>query len=224
MKQLRYKHVDRYSRWEEHVKNYINELPQGNFFDLGACLGAFTLHAAKQGLNVYAFEVDDINHRGLIENVKANPELEPRIKVFNIGIADTGPREVDLLFDNVVMGDHHRSLDLPNFTGDLTLLRGPRYKKRKVIVNSLDNIISEYSLPQPDYLKVDIDGSEYAFIQGAPQALQHAKSLIIEMYKGNPIYQQTHTQLTNAGFILSDEYPITQPGIQNYYNSVYRRV
>ena len=60
--------------------------------------------------------------------------------------------------------------------------------KREVEVNSLDNIIIEMNLPFPDYMKVDIDGSEYSFIKGDKKTLSGVKSIIIELLSEEKVY------------------------------------
>lgn len=96
------------------------------------------------------------------------------------------------------------------------------YKHVKEIdVDSLDNIIEENQLPYPDYLKVDIDGSEYAFLQGSPKVLQNCKSMVIELCPNTDFYKQCVEILESHGFRLTRTYPI--PGWEDGFNYVYEK-
>jgi len=216
---VRILHGDMSAQYEIHIADYINKLPASSiFYDLGACRGLFSLYAASRGLNVYAFEVDKHNYTEFIENLSYNPELSSKIRIFNIGIADSGPKEVDLYYNKHLAGIHHKSLDVDNFTGDKSILRGDNFYTTKVTVNSLDNIIEQTGISWPEHIKVDIDGSEYMFIEGAHKALTKARSIIIEIYKGNEIYKDVINKLLSFEFKVIEEHSIAQPGMQLYFN------
>ena len=99
-------------------------------------------------------------------------------KSFNIGIADK-KRKVILRIGQPEIGGHHKTLDLQEDDCADTIIIGNSL--REVEVNSIDEVIEEYNLPYPNYLKIDIDGSEYAFVKGASKVLSYCTSLIIEI-------------------------------------------
>lgn len=205
-------------RNEDSIKEYIEQNPPGIFYDLGANLGWFSLFAGNMGHEVYAFEVDEANFFGLEENVKANPEI-PNLHIFNIGIADK-KRKVKLRCNNTEIGGHHKTLELDNFNAVSGIIS---YKHvTEIEVDSLDNIIEEIGLPFPDYLKVDIDGSEYAFLLGSPKVLAHCKSMVIELCPSTDFYNECVRILEDSGFKLAQIYPI--PGWIDGFNYVYEKV
>ena len=202
---------------EDSIKEYIDRIGPGIFYDLGANLGWFSLYAANCGNRVFAFEVDEYNFLGLKDNVEANPNIS-NIEIFNIGIADK-KRRVKLRSSNTEIGGHHKTLELENFNSVDGIVS---YKHVKEIdVDSLDNIIEENQLPYPDYLKVDIDGSEYAFLQGSPKVLQNSKSMVIELCPNTDFYKQCVEILESHGFRLTRIYPI--PGWEDGFNYVYEK-
>jgi len=199
------------------VKEYVKSLPSGsNFYDLGACVGTYSILAYSQGLNSYAFEVDKVNYHAASENFFLNFGYDDeRFKIFNTGVADT-EREIELRIGQPEIGGHHKTLNLDSFCGH------PNAKEHnkivKVQVDSLDNLIKKHQLPNPDHIKVDIDGSEYAFILGAKESLSKAKSIIIELYDQSEyfnkiveILEKDHMfKLYKTGIDL-------EPGLRDYW-------
>lgn len=212
--ELQYKYISSEHSKEDNIKEYINELPKGSvFYDLGANLGWFSLHAASIGLDVYAFEVDENNFKGLSENVELNPDLH-NIKIFNIGIAD-GKKIVDLRMQSNNIGGHHKTLKLTHFSAPDNIISNEIV--RQIEVNSLDNIIEENNIPYPNHLKIDIDGSEHAFLMGSPNVLKQAESMVIELFHGGRYFKESIDILNSYGFKETKRYEIPfHPHIANY--------
>jgi FkbM family methyltransferase len=168
--------------YESEVFDYIDSLPLGStFYDLGSCVGGFGIYACSKELKVIAFEVDSANYEGLMINYKLNKDNFSEnhyFKSFNIGIADK-KRKVILRIGQPEIGGHQKTLDLQEDDCADTIVIGNSL--REVEVNSIDEVIEEYNLPYPNYLKIDIDGSEYAFVKGASKVLSYCTSLIIEI-------------------------------------------
>jgi FkbM family methyltransferase len=198
---------------EDNIKEYISSLPKGSiFYDLGANLGWFSLYAASLGLKTYAFEVSSENFEGLKENLENNPNLN-NIFIFNKGIADK-KQIINLRTRDQVTGSHHKTLDLPNYSGQKNIINTSYVTP--IEVDSLDNIILENNLPFPDHLKVDIDGSEYAFLLGSPNVLSHIKSLVIELTIDNSYYELCTSILEENGLKKTTIYDIpSEPNLKN---------
>lgn len=54
-------------------------------------------------------------------------------------------------------------------------------RAEKIITTTLDHVISENGLPQPDFIKIDTQGSELLILQGGKIALNNTKLLVVEM-------------------------------------------
>lgn len=215
---INFKHTMRVHANEDNIKEYIDTLPKSSiFYDLGANLGWFAIYAASIGLNTYAFEIDENNFIGLQENVKHNPDVK-NIHIFNQGIADA-KKLVTLRTNTENIGDHHKVIDIPNFSASDWIRSGKILKD--VEVDTLDNFIEANNLPYPNNLKVDIDGSEYAFLLGSPKVLQHADSMVIEFFTKSQYYYDSINILHEAGFRLVKTYEI--PNEPNLYNFVYSK-
>jgi len=204
------------------VKEYVESIPKfSNFYDLGACVGTYSILAFSKEINTFCFEVDKVNYDALVENIdnyvidNLDKENYSDLDSFNIGISDK-EGEIELRIGQPEIGGHHKTLNLDSFCGH------PNAKEHnkivKVQVDSLDNLIKKHQLPNPDHIKVDIDGSEYAFILGAKESLSKAKSIIIELYDQSEyfnkiveILEKDHMfKLYKTGIDL-------EPGLRDYW-------
>ena len=90
-----------------------------------------------------------------------------------------------------------------------------------VRVVSLDDYIGTSRCPTPDYLKVDIDGSEQPFLKGAPRTLQSRvlKGIVFELHDQDPAYVDIVDQLNRLGFIEESQHMV-EPRLSNI---VFRR-
>jgi FkbM family methyltransferase len=73
----------------------------------------------------------------------------------------------------------------PDGYGSTTLDMGdhPEYQQRhEVEQHNLDNFVEQFSLPLPDLIKLDVQGSELAILCQAPQCLNHAGLIFAETW------------------------------------------
>lgn len=78
---------------------------------------------------------------------------------------------------------------------------------RALPVRSLDAFVIANKLPEPDLLKLDVQGYELEVLKGAPMMLQHAKAVLCEvsfvpLYKGQCLFADVVTFMSLAGFSL----------------------
>lgn len=215
MIQLKYRN-DTLHQPNDLVKEYVYSLKKGDvFYDLGACVGTYSILAYDQGCEVVAFEVDKVNYEAMKENFFLNFGYEDNFHHLNIGIADK-EGVLDLRIGQPEIGGHHKTLDINTYCGF------PRAKEHidivKVEVDGLDNLIEKHDLPSPTHIKIDIDGSECAFLFGADKSLKNAKSLIIELYDKNEYFQKIVDVLEqDYNFKLVRKGVELEPGLRDYW-------
>jgi FkbM family methyltransferase len=160
-------------------------------------------------------DYNTINFNALIENFFWIFGYEDNFKSFNIGIANK-KGELELRIGQPEIGGHHKTLALDSFCGHPITTQ---YQfTTKVKVDTLDNLIAEHNLPTPDHIKIDIDGSEYAFLLGASKSLLSAKSIIIELYEYNEYFQKIMNILENEyKFKLLKQSTELEPGLRDYW-------
>lgn len=134
--------------------------------DVGANIGGFTVAAALRGARVVAFEPSPDNFGALERNVRRNgvqAELSP------LAVADA-PRTAQLVIP-----------DDARFSGRYSLHEGRGQQTVEVRCISFDEVLSEFSLPHIDLLKLDCQGSEYEILFSAsPDSLGRVRAIVVE--------------------------------------------
>jgi FkbM family methyltransferase len=211
---------DETAKYEPQVLDYIDRLERGAvFYDLGACVGYFSLYAAARGLDVCAFEVEAKNFAALSANLEANPELQ--VRAFSIGVSDGSSDWADLRVGQDKAGGHHKTLCVDEFAGPANIV-SDEYAVERVRVGALDRLVSELRLRPPQHMKIDIDGSEVVFLRGARSVLasRELRSLMFELYEDSPYFGPIVSELAAHGFSLTTRHPICQPwpGCERLFN------
>jgi FkbM family methyltransferase len=132
-------------------------VPAGSrVLDLGGHVGAFSLAAAAAGYQVVTVEASPRNAALLQASVDANNWQN--IRIIAAGVSDapgTIPFIVDGPYGHVAMeaekGNSARQVEVPAIT--------------------VDQLLSEVGWDRPDFVKMDIEGSEVAAIEGMPRLL-----------------------------------------------------
>lgn len=90
-----------------------------------------------------------------------------------------------------------------------------------VFASTMDDAAATWDLPQPDHIKLDVDGIEAWIIRGGPKTLAGAKSLLIEIYGSDAagLEAEVTPLITAAG--LTEDVGFRGQGSQR--NRLYRR-
>lgn len=154
-------------------------------FDIGAHVGFYTLlFSALVGPSgvVVAFEPLPRNLRYLHEHIRLN-----QIKNVQVIEAAVTDRSGNTLFQELSS----------SFTGRVS-------ERGQLLVPqvSTDNLISDGKVPKPDYLKIDIEGGEYAALRGAQVTLGDYHPGIFLATHGQDVHEQCCTLLAKLGYEL----------------------
>ncbi|WP_265529809.1 FkbM family methyltransferase [Sphingomicrobium marinum] len=165
-------HVARTGTWEAHIlaalRQEIAALPSGStFYDVGANAGYISLVMAREFENlghILAFEPLPRLAQALAQSIEHNG-LGDRVDVFA-----------------VALGNKHAEVDLylPRHAVQASLVaREADATKLVVPARRLDDLVAEASLAPPDIIKIDIEGAELQFFEGARQTLTATKPVLI---------------------------------------------
>jgi FkbM family methyltransferase len=82
-------------------------------------------------------------------------------------------------------------------------------KKVTAPITTLDSLITRMGLPDPDLIKLDLQGAELDCLRGAPRCLAHAEAVMlelsfIEIQRGMPLIGEVVTFMGERGFRLYD--------------------
>lgn len=190
---------------EEHL------LDNDVFYDIGANIGAYSLVAAavRPKASVFAFEPSFANFAQLSRNVLLNGANEI-ITPVHIALSDhTGIVSLHLSSVSPGAADHGVADD---FAGGLSI---------KVPAVSMDDLASQLGFPPPTIVKLDVDGVEFAILQGGERCLGAVRTILVEMNPGREGEETLPAWLGARGFDLASRYPHGPTG--SPYNSIYIR-
>lgn len=142
---------------EDFLRLFMEKIQPGDvFFDIGSCVGLYTLHAALRGTKVWAFEPDQSYRNRLIRNIEIN-KLQSSIKVIDWAVSDR--QGLATLYTDGVEGVSPSLVQVE--------------KRGSILINtdSIDNAIAHGRIPKPTIMKLDIEGAEILALQGMKQML-----------------------------------------------------
>ncbi len=204
---------------ETEVLDFIDRIQPGEvFYDLGACEGRFALYAALRGVRCYAFEPEALNFKAMQENVALNgAEAASLLTPLNYAVGESN-HESTIKIGQPWAGGHHRVLADVSSRADLDF---DFVSEQPVAVVALDEFVEAQKLPAPDYMKVDVDGSELPFLKGARRTLSSAglKAIIFELLERDVSYQEAAAFLGRLGFTSVERHEV-EPGL---FNVVFER-
>ena len=199
---------------ETEVLDFIDGIKEGKtFYDLGSCEGRFALYAALRGVRVYAFEPEAMNFHALQHNLELNGGKAARfLTPFRYAVGASN-HKTTIKIAQPWAGGHQRVLsDVPSRI-DLAF---DFSSEQEVEVVSLDEFIASNNLAVPDHLKIDVDGSELAFIDGATRTLSYPqlRRIIVELHEDDESYEKVKAFLVSRGFVLVSRH-LVEPRLFN---------
>ncbi len=174
------------------IRNHVS--PGDVCIDIGANVGAVSLFLAKMvgdGGRVLCFEPGPSYFQRLQKNIELNPQIQDRIEVFNLGLADK-------------RGTLHWAED-PDFPGNAFMF-GDEGTVLDVV--RLDNLLA-CKLESLNFIKIDVEGMEFEVLKGAQEIIAKFKpkiffetSMEFEQYRNAPIRKQASEWLKGLGYTL----------------------
>jgi FkbM family methyltransferase len=125
------------------------------FYDIGAHGGVYTLTLIKRGLVVHSFEPQP---EDLVANLRLNGVPTDKVHAVALGQRDGTAK----------MTTKERSSNHISDSGD-----------RVVPLVRLDDYVASLGLPDPNWIKIDIEGMELPALRGAEQLLNRSRPTII---------------------------------------------
>lgn len=152
---------------EPETVRWIDHLAPGTLWDVGANVGLYSLYAAARGHTVIAFEPSAASFAALVKNIQLN-NMSDRIFPYCVALGrDT--RSNTLWLSSDAAGHSMHAI------GE----RGERKSSQPIQVYAATDFQQAFSIPTPDYLKIDVDGTEAEVLQGTA-SMTSIKSVLVE--------------------------------------------
>ncbi len=142
-----------FQREDHDYSTWFRLLHEGNVvYDIGAYIGTFCIPFAIKGMEVYAFEGFPDNFERLEKNVKPYDNITPHL------MAVSNKNEtITAQFDNC--------MNQPN----------PPY--REINYRIFDEYVKEHKIPEPQLVKIDIEGMETLALFGMTNLLENVRPI-----------------------------------------------
>jgi FkbM family methyltransferase len=172
--------------------------PGSVFWDIGANIGVYTLYAAlREDVRVVACEPAAVNYFQLAANCEING-IDRRVDCLPIGVG----RSAALARIGV-------SQFAPAASFKFQTADDAASPEQPAIVLSIDQLVQDFGLPCPNYLKIDTPGSTEAVIEGAARTLRRAdvREVHIELREHSRSGQQLLATMADCGLTVGSRHP-----------------
>jgi FkbM family methyltransferase len=189
-----------FSTKEPETLEWIDGIPErSTLWDIGANVGLYTCYAAKsRACRVFAFEPSVFNLELLARNIFLNGLTDQAIIV---PLPLTSALGISKLSMSSMEWGGALSTFGQEYGHDGRLLR--KIFEVPMIGLSMTDAVELLKIPQPDYVKIDVDGIEHLILQGGRAILQRVKGLLVEINDEFSEHSETATRYLNeAGLTL----------------------
>lgn len=172
------------------------------YWDVGANVGQFVLHAAlRPGVSVVAFEPSAASYAALCRNIEVN-RCGARVQAFCLaasGRTRLGSLNLSGTEVGAVLNSFESTEDCLGRPLDIRF-------SQSTLGFALDDFRRLFDLPPPNYLKIDVDGTEEEILDGAVATLRDPalRSVLIELEEAETARKaRLVARLERAGFAFS---------------------
>jgi FkbM family methyltransferase len=158
-------------KWEDKSLSLMDYFlkQDSTFIDLGAWIGPYSLYASCLCSKVYSVEPDPQAFKMLSENVSLNPFMKDKIHLFNGGIGEKNGNEILYNREN-------------SFGNSMSTMIGDtdeNCNKVEVPFVTFDTFVEKQNITSCDFLKIDIEGGEYAIFKTLENFLREYKPALL---------------------------------------------
>ncbi len=213
-----------FSTKEPETLEWIDSIPEKSvFWDIGANVGIYSCYAAKaRNCNVFAFEPSVFNLEFLARNIFQNG-ITSQVVIIPLPLSE------DLSFNTLNMASTEWGAAKSTFGENYGQDGQPLDKvfEFQTIGLSMFDAVKLLKIPEPDYIKVDVDGIEHLILKGATTVLQKIKGMLIEIDEGFEKQLVDSTRyLSEAGLVFKEKRQSSMfknGPYQNVYNQIWHR-
>jgi len=192
-----------FSSKEPETLAWIDNLKENSIvWDIGANVGLYSCYAAKKlNCRVFAFEPSVFNLEFLARNINLN-NLSDLVTIIPVPLTN------EIAINKLNMSS-------TNWGGAMSTF-GQSFGHDGLVLDkvfvmptfgiSMEDAVNLLKIPQPDYIKMDVDGIEHLILSGGKCVLNNAKAIIIEINDHFDVQsKESDFYLREAGFQLQEK-------------------
>jgi len=171
----------------EHI--HADEFQEGDqILDIGGHIGYHSMNFAKlvEGKGkVYVFEPNLFNVERIKINLAENPTLQAVVNIHDVALSNENRDDVEFTFSDRIDDETSSGGFIDGSFKPLAdeVYQDNSFKKEKVRVRRLDDLVEEAGIARVKMMKIDVEGAEQYVIEGALKTLQANKpKLLIESH------------------------------------------
>lgn len=192
--------IDTFATKEPETLEWIDSIAAGSVvWDVGANIGLYAIYAATaRSCSVYAFEPSVFNLELLARNVFLN-RLQQRITIVPLALSDQLGANAFRMTTTAWGGA------LSTFGEDFDQTGAPLNEifEYQTLGISMTDAVTLLHIPQPRFIKVDVDGLEHFILRGGADVLARVDSVLIEINDNFAAQaRECAEHLTHAGLEL----------------------
>lgn len=189
------------------------------FYDIGANVGLYSIYASIcKNSKVYSFEPSFFNLELLARNIFSN-NMNKKIVIVPLPLNDK------ISISNFELTSTDWGGALSTFEKGFNDSGEPIDTKfsYKTLGISLDQLVEKFNLPNPSYIKIDVDGLEHFIISGGRSIISKASEILLEVNdKFIDQNKKVNYFLNEAGFKL-DKKVYAHPKTRGVANQIWIR-
>jgi FkbM family methyltransferase len=198
--------ADSFYEKEPETIAFLNALTKDSIlWDVGANIGIYSIYAGKVlGARVFSFEPSMMNLELLFRNIQRN-NLGNRVTIVPIALSnENSVLDLYMSRDDLHWAGAHNSIG-QNIAQDGRKMHEPKISSQLSATGA--NLISNFALPTPTHLKIDVDGLESLVIQGLENYIDKIQFILVEVDTKNLIEDsKISSLLTSKGFLRIKEF------------------
>jgi len=223
---LNYFRVDSFATKEPETLDWIDSMDEKAIvWDIGANVGLYSIYAAKsKNCKVFAFEPSIFNLELLGRNIFVNKLND---KIFIVPNALSGDMGINIMRLTTTEWGGAQSSYGASIGWDGKPIKD--IFTFNTVGLSMDQANSIMKIPQPDYIKMDVDGIEHIILANGEKVLKKIKSILVEINDDfSEQSKKAKIYLEKAGLKLdkklhSEIFDNSPSGFSNTFNQIWVR-
>ena len=170
---------------------YLEGKRDFTILDVGANIGLFSFYAYPFAKTIYSLEPSKMHFEALTSMVEYNKLTN--VQPLNLALA---PQNGKATFY------HHQNVTMFSLRPEVNMLPS---QAEEVTTMDMETLCNTYDIPQIDFMKLDVEGSEHDIIssESFEKMASRIKTMVLELHTWNGVsFQQTLNTLRDYGFAL----------------------